>query len=148
MIDMQTLEGAKRAIGVENLRNAGRARNIFYAVPFVGTAIAAGGTASITQKIDNSYAFVASAFTGILHDGAGAAIAASELVTVELTANDGSYFFAAVPWDCIIGTAVQPHFPLFAPVFPPGASVVVKINNSTAVSITPTVTLIGHRLGV
>jgi hypothetical protein len=145
MVSFDDLAGAKRALAVGDIRNANRSRNYAYAYPFNFSAVAAAGSASVTQKITAAAAFVVASTTGMVHDGTGVTVT-SNLITVELSANDGQWQQAAVAWPTIIGTAVQPYYWLFRPTCAPGANVVITIRNNTAAAITGSITLIGHHL--
>lgn len=153
-IDFDNLEGVKRAIRADDIRGAGRARNYAYSYPFNFSALATGGSLSITQKITAAAAFVVGVTTGSVRDDATGAVPGGNLdtmlenLTVAFSSNDGQFQQNAVPWTSIVGTARAPFYWLFRPVFAPGATVVVSLTNNTTKTISGSVVFTGHHLGV
>lgn len=154
-MDFDTLEGVKRAIRADDIRGAGRARNYAYSYPFNFTSIANGSSATITQKITASCAFICAETTGSVYDTATGArpqyLAAApygflEALTVSFMSNDGQFQQNDLPWSCVCGTAERPHYWLFRPVFAPGANVVVTVRNNTGKTISGSVVFTGHHL--
>lgn len=92
-IDFESLEGVKRALRLAStdVRNANRAANYAYSYVWDFGAVAAGAVKPVSVKITAAAAFVVSASTGVLHDGAGGSFAARPLILLELAANDGAF---------------------------------------------------------
>lgn len=130
----------------DDLSNAQFANSFYYYLSFSTGAIAAGTSRSAIQRVPQGGALIVWAICGVLHDGSGGAIAASELVTVDYTQNDGAWGLGSCPWDCGVGTAVQPFYLGFQQPLSAGANIQVTVTNGAAVSVTPVLVMHGYTL--
>jgi len=156
MSTFMSLDGTVKTLRADSARGVNRARNYAYALPFNFTALASGASATPTQKVTASGAFVLGAITGSFYDTATGArpVAAAapygdlEALTVTFSMNDGQFMANPLPWRALVGTAENPFYWVgIAPVFAPGANVVVTIANATGKTLTGSVVFIGHILG-
>lgn len=147
-MDFNSLAGVKSALQIADARSAGRARNYFYVYPFDFGTVNAGASRTITAKVSAAAAFVTSAITGTLDNGSGTALADTEAWSLTIAANEGQWSMSDVPWDCLVGTAQNPFYPLFRPVCAPGASLAITVRNNSAANGRARLALIGHNLGI
>lgn len=155
-MDYDNLQGVKNALGVNDVRNAGRSRNYPYSYPFRFTSLASGSNVAVTQKITASAAFVVSVTNGSVFDTAtgsrpeyvtAAPYGFLEDLLVSFRANEGEFQQNNIPWSCILGTAERPFYWPFRMVFAPGSNVVVTVTNTTGKTISGAVVFTGHHLG-
>lgn len=121
---------ANRIGAAPDLSDAATASSSIQMIPFNFGTVNDNTNTTKSRRISRAGAFVVTAITGVLYSGSGSALTFSEAVSVEFWTNGNSWQEDAIPWDCIVGTSVQPFILPFQAIAPDGADLSIKLTNS------------------
>ena len=147
----------KKRLGVNDIRAAGRARNYAYQIPFDFTALADGSSQSVQNKVTAAAVFICYGLSGSVFDtatGAEPVAAAAPYgsllgkLKLSYTANEGAFQSGNVVWNGAVGSAQQPFWFAFRPVFGAGTNLVLTVYNNTGKTLTGQLIFNGYLLGV